>query len=104
MNQKMLRNRNQLSSPHTQTKQKTRKITNNSKTEYEYLPSLNDQQALSRLVHFIQANIPPLSNYEQKQIAEGLLNHDEEKSLTLDDARTFAMNKAIEIGKIDWRL
>ena len=43
-------------------------------------------------------NIPPLSNYEQKQLVEGLLNHPQEKSLTFDEAQTFATNKAIEIS------
>jgi hypothetical protein len=43
-------------------------------------------------------NIPPLSNFEQKQIVEGLLHHSKEKALNLDEAQTFATNKAIEIG------
>ena len=44
-------------------------------------------------------NIPPLSNFEQKQIVEGLLHHPNEKALNLDEAQAFATNKAIEIGK-----
>jgi hypothetical protein len=47
----------------------------------------------------MQANNPPLSNYEQKQIVDGLLHHPNEKTLTFDEAQTYAMNKAIEISK-----
>ncbi|CAF1512048.1 unnamed protein product [Adineta steineri] len=66
-------------------------------TEYEY-PSLSNGQITSApIMHCIQANIPPLSNYEQKQIVEGLLHHSNEKNLTFDEAHKFAMEKAIEI-------
>jgi hypothetical protein len=52
------------------------------------------------LIHLIQANIPPLSNYEQKQIVQDLLHHPQEKTLTFDEAQTFATKKATDIGKI----
>jgi hypothetical protein len=51
----------------------------------------------SSLIHLIQTNNPPLSNYEQKQIVDGLLHHPNEKTLTFDEAQTYAINKAIEI-------
>jgi hypothetical protein len=31
-----------------------------------------------------------------------LINHNQEKTLTFDEAQLFAINKAIEIGKIDF--
>jgi len=48
----------------------------------------------------IQATTPPLSNYEQKQILDGLLLHSKDKDLTFDEAQTFAIDKAVEIGRI----
>jgi hypothetical protein len=77
------------------------KTTNENETEYEYLPSVNNPQKSSPLIHFIQAKIPPLSNYEQKQIVEGIMNHHQADSLSFEEAQTFAANKAIEIGKIN---
>ncbi|CAF1500323.1 unnamed protein product, partial [Rotaria sordida] len=76
---------------------KQKKTNNDNEIEYEYIPSSNDQQTSSSFIHLTHANIPLLSNYEQKQIVEGLLNHNKEKTLTLDEARLFAINKAIEI-------
>jgi len=73
--------------------------TNGNEMEYDYQSSSNrsDQQISLPIIHLIQANNPPLSNYEQKQIVEGLLNHPNEKNLTFDEAQTYAANKAIEI-------
>ncbi len=70
---------------------------NENEIEYEYLPTINNQQ-----FSFTQINIPPLSNFELKQIVEGLINHNQEKTLTFDEAQSFAINKAIEIGKIQF--
>ncbi|CAF0834456.1 unnamed protein product [Rotaria sordida] len=74
-------------------------ITNGNEIEYDEPPlsHRSDQQTSSPVVHLIQANNPPLSNYEQKQIVEGLLHHPKEKTLTFDEAQTYAINKAIEI-------
>ncbi len=60
---------------------------------------VTDEQIPASIIHLIQANNPPLSNYEQKQIVDGLLHHPNEKNLTFDEAQTFATNKAIEISK-----
>lgn len=49
-------------------------------------------------VKLIQATTPPLSNYEQKQILDGLLHHSKDKELTFDEAQTFAIEKAVEIS------
>ncbi len=54
---------------------------------------VNNQQASS-------STIPTLSNFELKQIVEGLMNHNQEKTLTFEEAQLLAGNKAIEIGKI----
>jgi hypothetical protein len=70
---------------------------NENEIEYEYLPIVNNQQLPSS---FTQINIPPLSNFELKQIVEGLINHNQEQTLTFDEAQSFAINKAIDIGKI----
>ncbi|CAF1469373.1 unnamed protein product, partial [Rotaria sordida] len=90
-------NENKISSSFMHTNKQTKRINNDNEIEYEYIPSSNDQQISSSFIHLTHANIPPLSNYEQKQIVEGLLNHNKEKTLTLDEARLFAINKAIEI-------
>ncbi|CAF3765302.1 unnamed protein product [Rotaria socialis] len=71
-----------------------KKLGDNTEMEYEYLPPSKHEQTASPFIH---ANIPLLSNYEQKQIVEGLLNYANEKSLTLEEARIFAVNKATEI-------
>ncbi|CAF0872258.1 unnamed protein product [Adineta ricciae] len=68
-----------------------------SEIEYEYPVLPTNQIVLPALRHFIQANIPPLSNYEQKQIVEGLLHHPNHENLTFDEAERFARDKAIEI-------
>ncbi|CAF5003465.1 unnamed protein product, partial [Rotaria sp. Silwood1] len=75
----------------------TKKLNNDNEIEYEYVPTTHDQQTSYPFIYFSYANIPPLSNYEQKQIVENILNYNKEKILTLDEARLFAMNKAIEI-------
>ncbi|UJR14907.1 hypothetical protein I4U23_001891 [Adineta vaga] len=75
----------------------TNQHTNNNEVEYEYPISSNNQSFSYPLNHFIQANIPPLSNYEQKQIVEGLLHHPNEQNITLDEAQKFANEKAMEI-------
>jgi hypothetical protein len=54
---------------------------------------INNQQASS-------STIPTLSNFELKQIVEGLMNHNQEKTLTFEEAQLLAGNKAIEIGKL----
>ncbi|CAF1485522.1 unnamed protein product, partial [Rotaria sordida] len=90
-------NENKISSSFIHTNKQTKKTNNDNEIEYEYIPSSNDQQTSSSFIHLTHANIPLLSNYEQKQIVEGLLNHNKEKTLTLDEARLFAINKAIEI-------
>ncbi|CAM4951228.1 unnamed protein product [Rotaria socialis] len=74
-------------------------MTNDNEVEYDFPTTSNssDRQTSSQMVQLIQANNPPLSNYEQKQIVEGLLHHTNEKTLTFDEAQTYAMNKAIEI-------
>ncbi|CAM4805499.1 unnamed protein product [Rotaria magnacalcarata] len=74
-------------------------MTNGNEIEYDFPTTSHssDRQTSSHMVQLIQANNPPLSNYEQKQIVEGLLHHTNEKNLTFDDAQTYAMNKAIEI-------
>ena len=51
------------------------------------------------MVHLVPANNPPLTNYEQKQIVEGLVHHPNGPSLSFDDAQTFARNRAMDIGK-----
>jgi len=73
------------------SKRKSRKseVTNGNEIEHESLPS--------SIIHLIQASNPPLSNYEQKQIVDGLLHHPNETNLTFDEAQTFAINKATEI-------
>jgi hypothetical protein len=76
------------------------KTTNESEIEYEDLPSLNNQQLSSPLIHFSQAKMPPLSNYEQKQIVEEIINHNKAVHLSFHEAQTFAINKVIEISKI----
>jgi hypothetical protein len=81
----------------TRTSQRVSKPTNDNEIEYDYFPSSTNPQPISSPT--IQSNIPPLSNYEQKQIVEGLLNHPKDQTLTFDEAQTFAINKAIEIGK-----
>lgn len=68
--------------------------------EDEHLPSSNDQRTVSSFIRFIHANIPSLSNFEEKQIVASLLTHEQEKTLTFDEAQTFAMNKAKSIGKV----
>jgi hypothetical protein len=92
---------NQDSSPKKTRTSRRSAVTNGNEIEYDYPPSSNrsDQKSTSPLVHLIQGNNPPLSNYEQKQIVEGLLDHPNNKSLTFEEAQTFAINKAIEIGK-----
>jgi hypothetical protein len=91
------------SSTKEQTPSKRKKqrseVTNGNETEYDYPSSSNrsDQQIPSSIIHLIQTSNPPLSNYEQKQIVDGLLHHPNEKNLTFDEAQTFAINKAIEI-------
>ncbi|CAF3145247.1 unnamed protein product [Rotaria sp. Silwood2] len=74
-------------------------ITNGNEIEYDDPASSHrsDQQTSSPVVHLVQANNPPLSNYEQKQIVEGLLHHPKEKTLTFDEAQAYAVNKSIEI-------
>jgi hypothetical protein len=75
--------------------------------EYEYVPVTKGSTEGSispPQLHFLQMNIPPLSNYEQKQITEGLLNHPQEKTLTFDEAQTFATKKAIEISEFPFFL
>lgn len=78
-------------------------IPNGNEIEYDYPQSTNrsDQQqsSLASFFHLIQPNNPPLSNYEQKQIVDGLLNHPNEKNLTFEEAQTYAINKAMEISK-----
>ncbi|CAF3723753.1 unnamed protein product [Rotaria sp. Silwood1] len=84
----------------TRKSRRSAAITNGNEIEYDEPSSLHrsDQQTSSSpVVHLIQANNPPLSNYEQKQIVEGLLHHSKEKTLTFDEAQTYAINKAIEI-------
>ena len=91
----------QVSSGKSLRKSRRSVIINGNEIEYDY-PSASDrpnQQTSLPLVHLIQAHNPPLSNYEQKQIVEGLLRHPKEKTLTFDEAQGYAVNKAIEIGK-----
>ncbi|CAF0737163.1 unnamed protein product [Adineta steineri] len=86
--------------PSTKQVRKSRRSekTNGNEIEYDYKPSdRSDQQISSPIVHLLQGNYPPLSNFEQKQIVEGLLHHPKENSLTFDEAQTYAINKAIEI-------
>lgn len=58
--------------------------------EYEYKPIVNSHPPL---------NLPPLSNFELKQIVEGLLNHPQDQTLSFDQAQQFANEKAIEISR-----
>lgn len=94
---------NKDETPSKKPKRKSQRSTKQTSNEVEYdFPSSknrSDQQTISPLVHLIQANNPPLSNYEQKQIVEGLIHHPNEKSLTFDEAQAYAIEKAIEIGK-----
>lgn len=94
-------NKEQTPSTKPIRKSKRSEIKNANEVEYDYIPSSNrsDQQTSSPIVHLIQTNIPPLSNYEQKQIVEGLLHHTAQENLTFEEAQTYAVNKAIEIGK-----
>lgn len=85
------------------TRKSRRSATANGNEVEEELPKSSKRsgkQTTSLLVPLFQANNPPLSNYEQKQIAEGLLHHPNEKNLTFEEAQTYANNKAIDIGKI----
>ena len=86
------------SSKPAQKSRRSEKVTNGSEVEYDYIPT-TDQQTASPIVQLIQTNNPPLSNYEQKQIAEGLLRHPKENTLTFEEAQTYANDKAKEIGK-----
>jgi hypothetical protein len=88
-----------ISSASTHTNAQVRKSSNHSEIEYEYPIDSNKQPMSAALVHLFQARIPPLSNYELKQIAEGLLHHPNASNLTFDEAQRFAVDKAIEIGK-----
>lgn len=75
------------------------KITNGNEPEHEH-PSSTNQGIPPSIIHLLQASYPPLSNYEQKQIVDGLLHHPNEKNLTFDEAQTYATSKAMEISKI----
>ena len=77
---------------------------NGTEVEYDY-PSATrpDQTIPPALLRLIPINIPPLSNFEQKQIIEGLLHHPNAKTLNFEEAQTFATNKAIEIGNYSLR-
>ena len=59
--------------------------------EYEYRPVVISAPPL---------NLPPLSNFELKQIVEGLINHPQAQTLSFDEAQSFASHKAIDIGTI----
>jgi hypothetical protein len=95
------KSKDQTSSEKSNRKSRRSEVTNGNEIEYDYLPSSNrsDQQKSSAVAHLFQANNPPLSNYEQKQIVEGILHHPKDKNLTFDEAQTYAISKAIEIGK-----
>ena len=82
------------------SRQKSSTCVKQSEIEYEYPVLPTNQTVLPVLRHFIQASIPPLSNYEQKQIVEGLLHHPNHENLAFNEAEKFARDKAIEIGKI----
>lgn len=86
--------------PSTKPARKSRRsdAVNGDEVEYDYAPS--HQAAASPLVQLMQANNPPLSNYEQKQIVEALLNHPQEKTLTFDEAQAYANSKALAISKL----
>ncbi|CAF4052599.1 unnamed protein product [Adineta steineri] len=91
---------NKEHTPSTKQVRKSRRSekTNGNEIEYDYKPSdRSDQQVSSPIVHLLQGNYPPLSNFEQKQIVEGLIHHPKENMLTFDEAQTYAINKAIEI-------
>lgn len=80
------------------------KITNGNESEHPHASSSSsnriDPSIPASIIHLLQASNPPLSNYEQKQIADGILHHPNEKNLTFDEAQTYAKNKAMEISKI----
>ncbi|CAF1074418.1 unnamed protein product [Adineta ricciae] len=84
------------SSKPVQKNRRSEKVTNGNEVEYDYIPT-TDQQTASPIVQLIQTNNPPLSNYEQKQIAEGLLHHPKENALTFEEAQAYANDKAKEI-------
>lgn len=73
-------------------------VASDNEPQDEHVPSSNDQSTVASFFRFINVNTPLLTNYEEKQIAESLLNHAQESSLTFDEAQTFAMNKARDIG------
>lgn len=89
---------NSLSETPTQRKRSTsfkEQTSNKRKTPKSNIS--NGQVHSSMDIKLIQATTPPLSNYEQKQILDGLLHHPKDKELTFDEAQTFAIDKAIEI-------
>lgn len=76
-------------------------MTNGNEVEYDFPTSTetDDKAKLAALIRLIPTNFPSLSNFEQKQIVEGLLNHPKGMDLTFDEAQNFAIEKAIGIGK-----
>ncbi|UJR31781.1 hypothetical protein I4U23_019259 [Adineta vaga] len=87
--------KDQTSSTQPVRKSRRSEVTNGNEVEYDYIPA--NQQTASPIVQLIQTNNPPLSNYEQKQIVEGLLNHPKETTLTFEEAQSYGNTKAMEI-------
>ncbi|CAF3259654.1 unnamed protein product, partial [Rotaria sp. Silwood2] len=87
-------NENKISSSDTRTNEDIKRSSNDNEIEYEYLPSSNDQQTSSSFIHFTHTNIPPLSNYEEKQIVESILNQNKKKKLKFNRSTTFSIKKA----------
>lgn len=73
--------------------------TNAIEIEYEYPSSTVADSTTSAMVRFVMSNNPPLSNFEQKQLAEALMKHPKGDALTLDEAQSFINEKATDIGK-----
>ncbi|CAF0814428.1 unnamed protein product, partial [Didymodactylos carnosus] len=59
--------------------------------------TINEQPSMSSIVLLSQTALPVLTNYEQKQIVEGIINHRRGKQLTFEEAQAYALEKAIEI-------
>jgi len=76
--------------PKSELKTSISTVNRSNEIEYEYTPIGNNQSTSS-------STNPSLSNFELKQIVEGLMNHNQEQTLTFEEAQLFAVNKAIEI-------
>lgn len=98
--EKKIRRKPSSSTKEPSSSKRRSKITNGNENEHEQPAPSSNPTIPPSIIHLLQASTnPPLSNYEQKQIVDGLLCHPNEKNLTFDEAQTYAMNKATEISK-----